>query len=236
MNGVGYRVCVSMMHRNTHEIISSRQRADKTWFEKGVCIHRHGPLFFTPHPRSLAAANHRIQATGCFSIPPSPPVQKSHYLMGATAIIDPPHPCLLPPGPRVPLPRKGQEKVRIHVTLVFTRTNKSLSSGQTLGGSTVVRVMLKKLPLCIYGNDEESGEVFFSAPGKRGHTCEDPRSPAPFSRRLKLRTVVSIAPEGPMEDEAMFCREHAAQLVPIRAELYREEAVTVSSQQVAQVR
>lgn len=39
-----------------------------------------------------------------------------------------------------------------------------------------------------------------------------------------------------MEDEAMFCRENAAQLVPIRAELYREEAVTVSSQQVAQVR
>lgn len=62
---------------------------------------------------------------------------------------------------------------------------------------------------------------------------KDPRPP--FARRLKLRTVVSIAPEGPMEDEAMFCREHAAQLVPIRAELYREEAVTVSSQQVAQV-
>eukprot|EP00752_Nemacystus_decipiens_P009483 g8479.t1 len=56
-----------------------------------------------------------------------------------------------------------------------------------------------------------------------------------FLSRLKLRTVVSIAPEGPMEDEAMFCREYAAQLVPIRAELYREEAVTVSSQQVAQV-
>ncbi|CAM9274729.1 unnamed protein product [Pylaiella littoralis] len=56
-----------------------------------------------------------------------------------------------------------------------------------------------------------------------------------FLSRLKLRTVVSIAPEGPMEDEAMFCREHAAQLVPIRAELYREEAVTLSSQQVAQV-
>ncbi|CAN0253370.1 unnamed protein product, partial [Laminaria digitata] len=53
--------------------------------------------------------------------------------------------------------------------------------------------------------------------------------------RLKLRTVVSIAPEGPMEDEAMFCREHAAQLVPVRAELYRDEAVTLSSQQVAQV-
>ena len=34
----------------------------------------------------------------------------------------------------------------------------------------------------------------------------------------------------------MFCREHAAQLVPVRAELYREEAVTLSSQQVAQVR
>lgn len=60
-------------------------------------------------------------------------------------------------------------------------------------------------------------------------------TPRPLDRRLKLRTVVSIAPEGPMEDEAMFCREHAAQLVPIRAELYREEAVTVSSQQVAQV-
>lgn len=58
----------------------------------------------------------------------------------------------------------------------------------------------------------------------------------PECGRLKLRTVVSIAPEGPMEDEAMFCREHAAQLVPIRAELYREEAVTLSSQQVAQVR
>ena len=34
----------------------------------------------------------------------------------------------------------------------------------------------------------------------------------------------------------MFCREHAAQLVPVRAELYREEAVTLSPQQVAQVR
>ncbi|CAM9466464.1 unnamed protein product [Ectocarpus sp. 6 AP-2014] len=56
-----------------------------------------------------------------------------------------------------------------------------------------------------------------------------------FLSRLKLRTVVSIAPEGPMEDEAMFCREHSAQLVPVRAELYREEAVTVSCQQVAQV-
>lgn len=60
--------------------------------------------------------------------------------------------------------------------------------------------------------------------------------PDPLARRLKLRTVVSIAPEGPMEDEAMFCREHAAQLVQVRAELYREEAVTVSSQQVAQVK
>eukprot|EP00903_Cladosiphon_okamuranus_P006671 g6513.t1 len=56
-----------------------------------------------------------------------------------------------------------------------------------------------------------------------------------FLSRLKLRTVVSIAPEGPMEDETLFCREQASQLVPIQAELYREEAVTVSSQQVAQV-
>ncbi len=39
-----------------------------------------------------------------------------------------------------------------------------------------------------------------------------------------------------MDDEAMFCREQAVQLVSIRAELYREEAVTVSFQQVAQVR
>lgn len=61
------------------------------------------------------------------------------------------------------------------------------------------------------------------------------RPPPPPRDRLKLRTVVSIAPEGPMEDEAMFCREHSAQLVPVRAELYREEAVTVSCQQVAQV-
>lgn len=54
--------------------------------------------------------------------------------------------------------------------------------------------------------------------------------------RLKLRTVVAIAPEAPVEDEAMFCREQGAQLVPIRAELYREEAVTINFQQVAQVR
>lgn len=36
-----------------------------------------------------------------------------------------------------------------------------------------------------------------------------------------------------MEDEAVFCRAHAAQLLPIRAELYRDEAVTVTFQQVA---
>lgn len=38
-----------------------------------------------------------------------------------------------------------------------------------------------------------------------------------------------------MGDETMFCKENAAELVPIRAELYREEAVTISCQQVAQV-
>lgn len=62
-----------------------------------------------------------------------------------------------------------------------------------------------------------------------------PSPPLPSSPRLKLRTVVSIAPEGPMDDEAMFCREHAARLVTVRAELYREEAVTVTVQQVTQV-
>ncbi|CAM9871500.1 unnamed protein product [Ascophyllum nodosum] len=56
-----------------------------------------------------------------------------------------------------------------------------------------------------------------------------------FLARLKLRTVVSIAPEGPMEDEAMFCRSHGAQLLSIRAELFRDEAITVTSHQVAQV-
>ncbi|CAM9649677.1 unnamed protein product, partial [Scytosiphon promiscuus] len=56
-----------------------------------------------------------------------------------------------------------------------------------------------------------------------------------FLSRLRLRTVISIAPEGPMGDETMFCKENAAQLVSIRAELYREETVTISCQQVAQV-
>ena len=39
-----------------------------------------------------------------------------------------------------------------------------------------------------------------------------------------------------MEDEAMFCRSHGAQLLSIRAELFRDEAITVTSHQVAQVR
>lgn len=53
--------------------------------------------------------------------------------------------------------------------------------------------------------------------------------------RLKPRTVVAIAPEAPVADEVMFCQQQGAQLLPIRAELYREEAVTITFQQVAQV-
>lgn len=56
-----------------------------------------------------------------------------------------------------------------------------------------------------------------------------------FISRLKPRTVVAIAPEAPVADEVMFCQQQGAQLLPIRAELYREEAVTITFQQVAQV-
>lgn len=38
-----------------------------------------------------------------------------------------------------------------------------------------------------------------------------------------------------MEDEINFCKEQAAGLVSIRAEVYREEVVTVTLQQVSQV-
>ncbi|CAN0445451.1 unnamed protein product, partial [Discosporangium mesarthrocarpum] len=53
--------------------------------------------------------------------------------------------------------------------------------------------------------------------------------------RLRPRTVVAIVPDDPVQDEQAFCQELGAELVPIRAGVYRKEAVTITPHQVSQI-
>jgi hypothetical protein len=52
---------------------------------------------------------------------------------------------------------------------------------------------------------------------------------------LRLKTLISVVPDAPLADLSAFCRDQGIEHVPFAAEKYREEGVTVTQQQVAQV-